>query len=62
MQRDGTSFEKAEESFLAIHQPSRRFVKDDNVTGLIVFLCSPAAEDVNGSALPTDGAWATGRG
>src|SRR3954467_6322975 len=62
MQRDGTSFEEAEENFLAIRQPSRRFVKDDNIAALIAFLCSQQAEDINGSALPIDGAWAAGRG
>jgi 3-hydroxybutyrate dehydrogenase len=61
MQRDGTTFEQAEESFLAIRQPSRKFVKDENVAGLIAFLCGPQGEDINGSALPIDGAWTAGR-
>jgi 3-hydroxybutyrate dehydrogenase len=50
MLRDGSSFEEAEENFLAIRQPSRRFVKDENVAGLIAFLCGPHGEDVNRSA------------
>ncbi|MEA2740543.1 MAG: 3-hydroxybutyrate dehydrogenase [Acetobacteraceae bacterium] len=62
MQRDGTSFEAAEESFLAVRQPSRKFVKDENVAGLIAFLCGPHGDDINGSALPIDGAWTAGRG
>jgi 3-hydroxybutyrate dehydrogenase len=62
MQRDGTSFEAAEENFLSIRQPSRKFVKDENVAGLIAFLCGPHGEDINGSALPIDGAWTAGRG
>ena len=62
MQRDGTSFEEAEENFLSIRQPSRKFVKDGNVAGLIAFLCGPHAEDINGAALPIDGAWTAGRG
>jgi 3-hydroxybutyrate dehydrogenase len=61
MQRDGTSFEEAEENFLAIRQPSHKFVKDENVAGLIAFLCGPHGEDINGSALPIDGAWTAGR-
>ena len=61
MQRDGTDFEQAEQRFLAVRQPSRRFVKDANVAGLIAFLCGPHGEDINGSALPIDGAWAAGR-
>jgi hypothetical protein len=42
------------ESFLAIRQP---FAKDDNVASLIAFLCGHHGEDINGSALPIDGAW-----
>lgn len=61
MQRDGSSFEQAEESFLAIRQPSRRFVKDANVASLIAYLCGPAAEDINGAEFPIDGAWTAGR-
>jgi hypothetical protein len=34
---------------------------DDNVAGLIAFLCGPCGDDINGSALPIDGAWAAGR-
>jgi 3-hydroxybutyrate dehydrogenase len=61
MQRDGTSFAEAEANFLATRQPSRTFVKDENVAGLIAFLCGPHGEDINGSAMPIDGAWTAGR-
>ena len=62
MQQDGSRFEDAEAGFLAVRQPSRRFVKEDNVAGLIAFLCGPCGDDINGSALPIDGAWTAGRG
>ncbi len=61
IQRDGTSFEDAEERFLAVRQPPRRFVKDENVAGLIAFLCGPHGADINGAAMPIDGAWMAGR-
>jgi 3-hydroxybutyrate dehydrogenase len=61
MQRDGTSFAEAEENFIAVRQPSRKFVKDENVAGLIAFLCGPNGEDINGTDLPIDGAWTAGR-
>ena len=61
MQRDGTTFEQAEERFLAVRQPSRTFVKDANVAGLIAFLCGPHGADINGAAMPIDGAWTAGR-
>lgn len=60
MQRDGTCFEEAEESFLSIRQLSRKFVKDENVAGLIAFLCGPNGDDINGSAMPIEGAWRAG--
>jgi hypothetical protein len=50
MQRDGSSFAEAEARFLEVRQPSPRFVKDENVAGLIAFLCGPHGEDINGSA------------
>ena len=61
MQRDGLSFAETEERFLGTRQPSRRFVKDDNVAGLIAFLCGPHGADINGAAMPIDGAWMAGR-
>lgn len=61
MQRDGSSPEQAEEAFLAARQPSRRFVSEDNVAGLVAFLCGAHAEDISGAALPVDGAWTAGR-
>lgn len=61
MQRDGSSFDEAKAAFLAVRQPSRKFVKDENVAGLIAFLCGPHSQDINGAALPIDGAWTAGR-
>jgi len=61
MQRDGSTREDAEAAFLGARQPSRRFVADDNVAGLIAFLCGPHSADINGAALPIDGAWSAGR-
>jgi 3-hydroxybutyrate dehydrogenase len=48
MQRDGTSSETAEENFLS-RQPSHKFVKDENVAGLIAFLCGPHGDDIRPS-------------
>ena len=61
MQRDGLPRDVVEERFLAARQPSRRFVADENVAGLIAFLCGPHGADINGAALPIDGAWSAGR-
>ena len=61
MQREGLPRDAAEERFLDSRQPSRRFVDDTNVAGLIAFLCGPHSADINGTALPIDGGWTAGR-
>jgi 3-hydroxybutyrate dehydrogenase len=42
-------------------QPSRKFVRDDDVAGMFAFLSRPHAEDSKPAALPIDGAWTAGR-
>jgi 3-hydroxybutyrate dehydrogenase len=43
---------------LEVRQPSRRPVLPSDVAALGVFLCSDAAANITGAALPIDGAWA----
>ncbi len=38
-------------------QPSKQFVKTEDLAELVVFLCSDAAAAINGAALPIDGGW-----
>ena len=45
------------ERFMADRQPSRRFIEPARVAALAAFLCSEAAADITGAALPMDGAW-----
>jgi len=61
MQRENLPREAAEARFLEARQPSRRFVDEANVAGLITFLCGPHSADINGAALPVDGGWTAGR-
>jgi len=49
--------EEAERRFFATKQPTGRFISADQVAALMVFLCGPDASDINGAALPVDGAW-----
>lgn len=51
------SFETATTEYLAERQPSGRFVSLQGVGAAAVFLCSPAARDINGIAWPIDGGW-----
>jgi 3-hydroxybutyrate dehydrogenase len=38
-------------------QPTRRFVTEEQVGALALFLCSDAAASITGTALPIDGGW-----
>jgi len=51
------SVEEAAGAYLSARQPSGRFVSMQNVGAMAVFLCSAAASDITGAALPVDGGW-----
>ena len=57
MAQSGKARAEAEADFLATRQPSGRFVDADRVAALALFLCGPDGVDINGAALPLDGAW-----
>jgi 3-hydroxybutyrate dehydrogenase len=49
--------ETAAHELLLAKQPSGRFVEVQELGELVVFLCSAAAANLTGAALPVDGAW-----
>jgi 3-hydroxybutyrate dehydrogenase len=51
------SREAAISELLEVRQPSRRPVLPSEVAALGIFLCSDAAANITGAALPIDGAW-----
>lgn len=57
MADDGLSRTEAERRFHAGKQPSGRFIAAEDVADLMVFLCGPGSRDINGAALPIEGAW-----
>jgi 3-hydroxybutyrate dehydrogenase len=57
MADEGVSRAEAERRFHAGKQPAGRFVAAEDVAGLMVFLCGPGSRDINGAALPIEGAW-----
>jgi 3-hydroxybutyrate dehydrogenase len=56
----GVSREAAEAQALTGKQPTGRLISSEGVAGLIAFLCTDAAADITGAALPIDGAWSAG--
>lgn len=53
----GISNEEAKKQLLAEKQPSLQFTTPEELAGLAVFLCSPAAANLRGTAINVDGGW-----
>ena len=56
-QREGIPVEQAKSDLLAEKQPSGEFATPEQMGALCVFLCSEAAAQIRGVALPVDGGW-----
>lgn len=53
----GVDIEEGGRSMLAEKQPSRQFVSIEQLGQLALFLCSPGADQITGTAIPVDGGW-----
>ncbi len=51
------TYEAAQDEFVSSKHPSRRFMSTDEVSSVVLFLCSEAAAGITGSAIPVDGGW-----
>ena len=56
-QSEGKSFNQAMRELLSEKQPSRQFVTPAQIGDLVVFLCSPAADQIRGQTIGVDGGW-----
>src|SRR5689334_17450392 len=56
--REGRSVDETTRDYLAARQPSGRFIAMESVGAMVVFLASPAGQDITGATLPIDGGWA----
>ena len=54
---DKVDNEEAQRRLLAEKQPSLQFTTPEQLAGLCLFLCSPAADNVRGVAWAVDGGW-----
>jgi 3-hydroxybutyrate dehydrogenase len=55
--RDRLSAAEAKQALLAEKQPSGEFATPEQIGAAVVFLCSDAAAQIRGVALPVDGGW-----
>ena len=55
--RESIPLEQAKRDLLAEKQPSGEFATPEQIGALCVFLCSEAAAQIRGAALPVDGGW-----
>ncbi len=53
----GVDNEAGGRSMLAEKQPSLQFVSIEQLGQIALFLCSPAADQITGTAIPIDGGW-----
>ena len=54
---EGRTIDESTRDYLAARQPTGRFVAMEGVGAMVVFLSSPAAQDITGATLPIDGGW-----
>jgi len=57
MKARGLTREQVINDVLLAAQPTKQFVKPEQVAGIALFLTSPAADEINGSSLGVDGGW-----
>ncbi len=55
--REKISVDRAKTELLSEKQPSHEFATPQQIGALTVFLCSEAAAQIRGAALPVDGGW-----
>ncbi len=53
----GISQKQAVEELLSEKQPSLDFASPEQLGGTVAFLCSPAADQITGTAISVDGGW-----
>jgi 3-hydroxybutyrate dehydrogenase len=57
MKARNMSREQVINDVLLAAQPTKQFVKVEDVAGLALFLATPAADQINGASLNIDGGW-----
>lgn len=56
-EREGIAIDAAKRGLLSEKQPSKQFVTPEQIGAAVVFLCSPAGEQIRGTTIAIDGGW-----
>jgi 3-hydroxybutyrate dehydrogenase len=56
-EREGIPPDQVKMKLLSEKQPSQEFATPEQIAALVVFLCTDAAAQIRGAALPVDGGW-----
>lgn len=55
--KNNLTYEAAREEFVAGKHPSRRFISTDEISSIVLYLCSEASAGITGAAIPVDAGW-----
>jgi len=53
----GITIEQAQNELLREKMPSGQLVTEEQIAGVVLFLCSPSADQLTGVTIPVDGGW-----
>jgi 3-hydroxybutyrate dehydrogenase len=57
MKARGMTAEQVKREVLLARQPTKEFATSEQIAGVAVFLCSPAADQITGVPINVDGGW-----
>lgn len=55
--KSNLTYEAAQNEFVAGKHPSRRFISTDEISSIVLYLCSEASAGITGAAIPVDAGW-----
>ena len=58
MEKHGiTEYTQGAKEFVSVKHPSKKFLKPQDIAGMVEFLCTDYASQIQGAAFSIDGGW-----